>query len=101
MKNITETRLKELLDYDEDTGIFRWRVDEKRRGNGNGKIKGERAGIVNASYHRVIYIDGKMYPEHRLAWLWYYGAPVPKRITHINGDTEDNRIDNLKGTEEM
>ena len=95
MKDLTQKRVRELLDYDEDTGIFRWRVD------GRGKIIGVIAGKVDGNYHRVISIDGMYYAAHRIAWLWYYGAPVPKMIKHINGDTEDNRIDNLKGTAEM
>lgn len=95
MKNLTQKRVRELLDYDESTGVFRWRVE------GRGQELGTIAGKVDGNYHRIIRIDGKNYAAHRLACLWYYGAPVPKMIKHINGDTEDNRIDNLKGTAEM
>lgn len=96
MKNLTQKRVRELMDYDEDTGIFRWR--EAGRGQIVGAIVPSK---INANYHRIIYIEGITCAAHRVAWLWYYGAPVPKTIKHINGDTEDNRIDNLKGTTEM
>lgn len=95
MKDLTQKRLREMMDYDPDTGLFRWR--EAGRGQIVGAIVPSK---INADYHRVIYVNGLTYAAHRLAWLWYYGTPMPKRIKHINGDTEDNRIDNLKDTAE-
>lgn len=86
---MTSKRLKELLDYDEYTGVFTWKEDGRQR------VKGDEAGRTGAGGFLYICVDGKSYPAHRLAWLWYYGAPVPKIVKHINGNPEDNYINNL------
>lgn len=89
MAEMTQKRLKELLEYDEYTGVFTWKEDGRQR------IKGDKAGRIGPGAFLYITIAGKTYPAHRLAWLWYYGAPVPRRIKHKNGNPEDNHINNL------
>ena len=48
------------------------------------------------SRYILLYVDGKVIPEHRFIWEQNYG-PIPKgyEIHHINGDGKDNRIENL------
>lgn len=88
---LTQERLKELLDYDPETGVFTWKV---YRG---GRIKkGENAGWFNDEKYKHIKIDGKQYKAHRLAWLYVYGQLPVKDIDHINRDRADNRIRNLR-----
>jgi hypothetical protein len=43
-------------------------------------------------------IDRRKYQEHRLVWLYVYGAvpQAPLEIDHINHDKTDNRIVNLR-----
>jgi hypothetical protein len=36
------------------------------------------------------------FKAHRLAWFFHYGVWPTCVIDHINGDTSDNRIDNLR-----
>lgn len=40
-------------------------------------------------------ISGKTYYAHRLVWLWHKGV-MPSQVDHINMDTRDNRIENLR-----
>lgn len=89
---LTQEYLKSLLDYDPDTGVFRWRIDR-----GGRAVKGARAGgiAVTTGYWRIG-IDRKTYLAHRLAWLYVYGAFPERETDHINGDILDNRIANLR-----
>lgn len=91
---ITAEYAKELLTYDPKTGILRWRMDRGR----NGKVKaGDIAGTRELSESRyfAIKIDNVLYKNHRLAWLITYGY-MPKCIDHIDGDTGNNRLANLR-----
>jgi hypothetical protein len=88
MNLITQSRLKELLNYDPETGVFTWAV--KRAAVKPGDI----AGCTSEGYW-LIKVHGKMYQAHRLAWLWVHGA-FPEMIDHINGVTSDNRLCNLR-----
>lgn len=87
--------LRDILDYDQYTGLFRWRI--MKRGNA---MKGmvAAAGSRVRSYQQIG-IDKKMYSAHHLAWYYIYGEwpNFPEEeIDHINCDKRDNRILNLR-----
>ena len=87
---MTQNELKQLLHYEPSTGIFTWL--ESR-----GRIKaGTIAGSKQKYGHLAVKIDGKNYHLHRLAWLYVYGKLPDDMIDHINGISNDNRIDNLR-----
>lgn len=89
MKLVTQERLQELLSYDINTGIFRWKVDRTC------KTKcGDIAGYCGR--YVTIRIDSKSYQAHRLAWLYVYGECPKYQIDHINGIKQDNRLVNLR-----
>jgi len=86
---ITQKRLKELLHYDPDTGIFTWEVNKKRA------RRGDKAGTDRAGYIQIK-IDQIAYKAHRLAWLYMEGYFPENEIDHINRVTDDNRWGNLR-----
>lgn len=88
---ITQERIKYLFSYDETTGIF----IRKNEGRQNAPI-GEVAGHVNKLGYVILKVDGEAYKAHRLAWLYVYGKLPENEIDHINGNTGDNRITNLR-----
>ena len=88
---ITQSRLKEVLSYDKDTGIFIWIKPTSRRVTKNSK-----AGVINASKYVAISIDKKRYAAHRLAWLYVYGKFPDNNIDHIDGNPSNNSIVNLR-----
>lgn len=88
---MNKKRLQELLDYNKNTGEFRWKIKKSR----NIKI-GDIAGYINELRYRKIMIDEKFYLAHRLAWLYVYGKFPKNEIDHINHKRDDNRINNLR-----
>ena len=85
--------LKEILDYDENTGIFRWKITKP---GGRNIKEGFVAGTYDKKGYHRIKINRKVYLGHRLAWLFVKGNWPKKDIDHINGITNDNRICNLR-----
>lgn len=91
---LTQARLKELLHYEPETGVFTWLVTRRSYG---GKISiGSVAGNPTFYGYRQIGADGCRYPSHRLAWLYIHGEMPKEHIDHINGIRDDNRIENLR-----
>ena len=88
---LTQERLKELLDYDKDIGIFTW----KQTRNGHVK-KGNIAGWKTDHDYIKISILYKTIFAHRLAWFYFYGKFPQYQLDHINGIRTDNRICNLR-----
>ena len=89
-KHITQTRLKEVLNYDQKTGVFRWRVQRGRQ------AAGTLAGSTYQGGHRHIMVDNTTYLASRLAWLYMTGTMPAATIDHENRNPADDRIDNLR-----
>src|SRR6266571_1983400 len=87
--HITQERLKELLHYDPETGVFTWLVRMSQR-----VMPGDIAGGRSHEY-LTIKIFGKTYKAHRLAWLYVYGD-LPSRVDHRDGQGSHNWIENLR-----
>lgn len=88
-------RLREVLDYDPETGVFTWKCREGVLKERNTQFAGKRAGYRLPHGYRRITVDKVKYYEHRLVWLYVYGA-WPMQIDHINMVRDDNRIANLR-----
>lgn len=81
-KPLTQERLKQVLIYDPDTGIF----------IRNGKIAGSRD---RRGYTRIT-IDGVKHWAHRLAFLYMTGDWPVGFCDHINQKKNDDRWGNLR-----
>jgi hypothetical protein len=87
---LTQSELKDILNYNHDTGIFTWKVTR-------GCVKnGDIAGTFCKDYYLQISIGSKKYLAHRLAWLWFYGRFPKEQLDHINCNRSDNSILNLR-----
>lgn len=87
---LTQERLKSILDYIPETGVFHW----KKPGSTRMRV-GQVAGADTNGY-RQIRIDGTLHRSHRLVWMYVHGVWPVGCIDHINGVTNDNRIANLR-----
>lgn len=83
--------LTSLLHYDQFTGKFYWKA---------GRRAGKEAGFGRNRGRIQICIQGKNFYAHRLAWKFVYGVMPTGVIDHMNGDPLDNRICNLRETDQ-
>ena len=87
---ISQSRLKEVLDYNEFTGEFKWLKSLNSRCQ-----VGAVAGSICRNGYVLIGIDGYTYSAHRLAFLFMTGK-IPEIIDHVNGVKSCNRWNNLR-----
>lgn len=60
--------------------------------------QGERADYLMPDGYRYIDIDGVTYRAERIAWYYVHGE-YREDIIHIDGDTSNNRLSNLRPAE--
>jgi hypothetical protein len=86
---VTKEDVRLLFVYEPDTG--------RLRRLGKGKPYPWHNCGVNLKYlgTHVGCEKGHRQYAHRLVWLYHHGF-MPKMITHIDGDTKNNRIENLR-----
>lgn len=77
-KMLSQSRLMELLKYDEFTGDFTWLKSMNSRA-----LAGTIAGSINSNGYVSIGIDGVGYSAHQLAFLYMTGE-IPELIDHRN-----------------
>jgi hypothetical protein len=89
--SISHERLKQVLSYDPDTGLFTWLVQLSPKAP---------AGTIAGCMHHTGYIQirlyGLIYRAHRLAWFYMTGQWPENNIDHKNITRHDNRWDNLR-----
>lgn len=90
--SIILAELRRRYDYDAARGCFVWKVPlyniRKKPGD-------DVSGQGSQAYAGVCVL-GHRFKVHRLIWLWHTSTYPVGDIDHINGNTRDNRIENLR-----
>lgn len=86
---LTIERLKEVLNYDPETGEFVWKKWRERSGP-------KAAGCISEWGYRRIKIDLRNYRAARLAWFYMTGEWPDDEVDHINLMPSDDRWCNLR-----
>ena len=100
-------QLRQLFIYEPDTGKLIWRerpVDQFKTAHAcniwNICYAGKEAGCIKTRLsgyrHIQVAFNGKRWLAHRVAFAMYYGRDPEQDIDHINRDSLDNRIENLR-----
>lgn len=87
---LTQARLKSILHYDPETGVFTRLVASKNT------LVGTVAGYVGSGGYRSISVLGRAYQAAHLAWLYQTGAMPPNTVDHKNRNPADDRWENLR-----
>lgn len=90
---LTQERLHEVLHYNPETGIFTWAKKYCDK-----VVVGAEAGSDDPRGYRIIYIDGRNYRAHHLAFLYMRGF-FPEEVDHENLRPSNNQWLNLREAE--
>ena len=99
--------LRQCFEYNRDTGMLIWKrrplshfKGEKARRAWNTRFSGTEAGYdrvaKNGDVRRSIGFGGKMYMAHRIIFALVYGRDPGECIDHIDRNSLNNRIENLR-----
>jgi hypothetical protein len=86
--------VREMFDYREDGKLIR-RNFTRGRGNYAGKVIGTTPDGTRSNRYSATKIHGQHWCVHKLIYLYHHGV-MPDQLDHINRDTFDNRIENLR-----
>ena len=90
--NINHSQVMEYLDYDKQSGELSWKKNPTRAA-----CKGKKWGSYPANGGYVVgRFLGVRCRAHQLVFLMHNGYLPEKCIDHINGNKQDNRIENLR-----
>ncbi len=93
MESLTAERLRELFEYNPETGQFIRKVTVR----GGGSRAGDVAGYKNPFEGRIlIRVDGHKYHANRLAWLYMTGEWPERMVDHEDTNTSNNAWANLR-----
>lgn len=93
---LTAEFVRSILDYDPNTGIFRWKHRPDYPKKWNTRYAGTVAGYPQYGYIVIMIGKGNNYRAHILAWLYMTGEWAPGEIDHRYGVRDDNRFSELR-----
>jgi len=87
---ITQQLIANTFEYRD--GLLYWKgVTHPKKGY----LRNKPAGSIHKTGYRHVTWMNKVHKVHRLIFLLEHGY-LPKEIDHINGDRQDNRLENLR-----
>jgi hypothetical protein len=97
-----QSYLHECFNYDSETGELYWKErplshfkNMQYTNAWNVKNANKKAGVAGTRGYIAIKINGIKYRAHRIVYKMIYGTD-PNHIDHINFNTSDNRIENIR-----
>lgn len=101
---LTQEIIRELIDYDPETGDCFWKFRDRKwfKSDGvwkswNSSFSGKKTGSLNIRDGYIqLYILNIKCRLHRIIWLYVYGEWPKNMIDHINRIKSDNRLINLR-----
>jgi hypothetical protein len=103
MKELSVSFLRECFLADFSTGVLTWKVRPSSHFNSdvtarkwNTKYSGKIAGSLKKGGYKRVGINDDDYLAHRVIYALYHGHWPEYGVDHIDGDTGNNRISNLR-----
>jgi len=84
--------LRERLNYNCESGEFTW----KSRIGGRCKVGNVAGNLRKSDGYRQVWIEGRLYLSHVVAWAWMTGEWPISEVDHRNTDKSDSRWSNLR-----
>lgn len=91
MRRLTVARLREVLDYDQLTGLFTWRISTSNR-----VAVGATAGTAHPKGYIQFSVDHVRCLAHRAAIAYVTGEWPTDEVDHRDGVRTNNRLSNLR-----
>lgn len=88
---ITQEFVRECFNYNPETGIL-----TRAKRTSNRVNVGDFAGYKNKSGYLMVQVGGVLCSVHRVVWLYVHGYWPNGHVDHINRNTTDNRLSNLR-----